>query len=334
MVALPPPDVLTRSLRDLIAAGRFRDAFELHQLSDNPSASLRPEAQLLAATAATRVGELKAAQVLATGAFERYRLKADADGRMRAVNLLGAIKFENGLLEDAERCFSDALSLARQLDDSLLVAHASNNLASVAHLRDAPDEALSLYRSALLSYQRLGDRQGAAQTYHNFGLAFRQIGQWQEAENSAAQAVRHAELAGEASVMALAVMGRIELNLARGELDIAAQDVERASKLTAESHDQIGGAEVRRLRALLALKQQDYETASKEAEAARAVAQLFSSALLQADCAGVCALALRGLGLHERAAERRDEAVTGWQRLGAQTLLDRFEEDWSQLLPS
>jgi hypothetical protein len=64
------------------------------------------------------------------------------------------------------------LELARQLDDTLMAAHASNNLASVAHLRGEPETSLSLYRVALLAYQRLGDRRGTAQTYHNLGLSF------------------------------------------------------------------------------------------------------------------------------------------------------------------
>ena len=40
----------------------------------------------------------------------------------------------------------------------LLAARASNNLASVSYLEGRVPEARSLYREALLSYQRLGDR--------------------------------------------------------------------------------------------------------------------------------------------------------------------------------
>ena len=57
-----------------------------------------------------------------------------------------------------------------------MAARASNNLASLAQLGERPEVALSLYRSALISYQRLGDRRGMAETHHNLGLVFRQLG--------------------------------------------------------------------------------------------------------------------------------------------------------------
>ena len=91
---------------------------------------------------------------------------------MRATNLAGAIAFERGQLDEAERAFGEALELARRLGDRLIEARASNNLASVAHLRGRPEAALSLYRGALLSYQRLGDRRGAAETWQICHSAF------------------------------------------------------------------------------------------------------------------------------------------------------------------
>ena len=87
---------------------------------------------LLAATAATRLGELNEGSALAAQALTHFRSRGDWDGRMRAQNLLGAIHWERGQMAEAERVFGEALQLARQLSDSLMLARASNNLASVA----------------------------------------------------------------------------------------------------------------------------------------------------------------------------------------------------------
>jgi tetratricopeptide (TPR) repeat protein len=318
-----PSDDPARELRQLVETGRYRDALDAYQRSGGIAGT--PEAELLAATAATRVGDLGRAVTLAETALELFRVRADTDGRMRAMNLLGAIAFEHGRLDDAERCFGKALELARTLDDTRMAAHASNNLASVAHLQSRPDVALSLYRGALLAYQRLGDRRGMAQTYHNLGLAFRQREDWEDAEAAALQAVRHAEETGDGALLALAVTGRSEFHIERGELDLARQELVRAEKLSIQSHDEVGLAEARRLGALLALKVGKFEEAAGLALAARMVAEKLGILQMQAECAGLAAQALRGLGKAAEADGYRAEALGLFERLGATKLKQDLE---------
>ena len=326
--ALPTAETLLPTLRALLAAGRFSEALEQHRrVADAPWAA-HAEARLLAATAAMRVGDLDSAERLATLALEQFAQRADGDGRMRAANLLGALHFERGQLDVAERRFSEARRLARTLDDTLLGARASNNLASVAHLRGQPELALMLYREALLGYQRLGDRRGTAETYHNLGLSFRQIAAWNDAEAATTQALRHAEIVGERSLLALAVMGRAELSMERGEYDVAARELERAAALAREADDELGAAEALRLLALLALREGDGERALAHAEQGRVTALTLGSALLAAECAAAAALALQRLARLEPARERRVEALGGFERLGATALASRLQAAW------
>ena len=327
MTSPAAPDDPARELRQLVDAGRYREALDAHQRvgGHHPRG---PEAELLAATAATRIGDLGTAVTLAETALELFRVRADTDGRMRASNLLGAIAFEHGRLDDADRCFGEALELARALDDTRMAAHASNNLASVAHLQSRPDLALSLYRSALLAYQRLGDRRGTAQTYHNLGLAFRQQEAWDDADAAALQAVRHAEEVGDGALLALAVTGRSESHIERGELDLARQELVRAEKLSVQSHDEVGLVEARRLEALLALKSGKLEDAAGQALAARMAAEKLGILQMQAECAGLLAQALRRLGRKVEADEYRAEALGLFERLGA----TRLKEDLERLL--
>ncbi|HEX5817895.1 MAG TPA: tetratricopeptide repeat protein [Gemmatimonadales bacterium] len=325
----PPADTLLPTLRALLSAGRFSEALEQHRRVVDAPGARRPEAQLLAATAAMRIGDLETAERLATLAREQFTQRADSDGRMRTANLLGALHFERGELEVAERSFAEARRLARTLDDTLLGARASNNLASVAHLRGQPELALMLYREALLGYQRLGDRRGTAETYHNLGLSFRQIAAWNDAEAATTQALRHAEIVGERSLLALAIMGRAELELERGDYDVARRELARASELAAAADDELGVAEAQRLQALLALREADAETALARAERGRVTALALGSALLAAECAAAAALALQRLGRIEAAQERRTEAMAGFERLGASALATRLQAAWT-----
>ena len=329
MVAPTAEPDLVAILRALTSAGRYREVVT-SWLAAPTAEARRSEAQLLAATASMRLGDVERAGNLAAEAAEGFRLRADQDGRLRALNLLGAVAFEQGALADAESRFEMARTLARQLGDTLFEAHAANNLASVAHLRGDAVTALSLYRAALLGYQRLGDRRGTAQTYHNLGLAFRELGAWQDADEATVQALRHARLVEDAALAALAVTGRAELDIARGALDVAARELDRAGELAAQVGDQLGIAEVGRVRAVAALQRNDPAAALDEARAAGGMANEQGSALLVAECAAAEALALLRLTRRDEAEERRRKATDGFARLGATGLAERFSREWDR----
>lgn len=319
-----------RELRQLVEAGRFREALGAHARTEDPAVRHRPEVELLAATAATRLGEWGQGVTLAESALERFRTRADSDGRMRAQNLLGAIAFENGRLDDAERAFGEALELARLLNDSRMMANASNNLASVAHLRGRPDLALSLWRTALLSYQRQGDRRGTAQTWHNLSLAFREQHYMDDAEAAALEAVRHAEEVGEATLVALAIMGRAEVHIERNELALAARELDRAEVRALAVEDHVGLVDIGRLRARLALRAGQPEDAVSHALAARQGAIRLGLLQLEAECAATAAVALYRLGRTAESNMERDDALARFDQLGATGMKEALLRDLGQ----
>jgi len=323
----PTPDDPARELRSLVATGRFQEAFERFQ-SGGAGVAREPEAALMAATAATRLGRYGAGISTAESALAQFHARGDRDGRMRALNLLGVIAFERGHLEEAERNLGEALDLARELDDSLMAARASNNLASLAQLGERHEVALSLYRSALVSYQRLGDRRGMAETHHNLGLVFRQMARLYDARESVEQAVRLADGAADASLRALTLTGQAELYLGLGELARARQEAGVAQQLARGCGDEIGAAEAGRLRALVGLAEGELEVALAEAEAARDTAVRHGSALLQGESAAAAARVLRALGRTAEAETLRAEARSLFERLGAVNWLREFDAAW------
>ena len=84
-------DDALRELRQLVGSGHFREAVDSYQSVNDPEWRANPEAQLLTATSATRLGEFGLAAPLAAAAGSRFRTTADRPGRMRATNLLGAV---------------------------------------------------------------------------------------------------------------------------------------------------------------------------------------------------------------------------------------------------
>ncbi|MEP7324557.1 MAG: tetratricopeptide repeat protein [Gemmatimonadota bacterium] len=317
------------NMRNLLSQGRFPEVLaEFRQLQGR---NLPPDALLLAATAATRLGDFGLGTSSATAALDRFRSRADDDGRMRSLNLLGVISFERGQLDQAEQCFTQSLELARKLDDNLMMARASNNLASFMYLRNDTMGALTLFRSALLSYQRMGDRRGMAESYHNLGIIFREMEAWVDAMDASERALRHAEQVGEPGLLGLAATGRAEISVARGELDMAQPELLRAAQLARAAGDSLGIIEVGRVQALWYLGRNEYLKAGDEAEKARAAAEQDRAAVLQAECAAVAARAWKLLGIPEKAETRRQEAAQLFQAQGAKRRLEEFERLWQIL---
>lgn len=325
---MAPADPLTH-LRTLLDEGRFREAVAWRRGAE-PMLSGRPEGRLMAATAAMRAGEVDLSRMDATAALEEFVARADQDGRMRCHNLLGAIAFEQGKVAEARTAFATGLSLAEELGDALVVARASNNLASVAHLRGRAEEALSLYRTALLAYQRLGDRRGAAETYHNLAVTFRDMELWPDALDAVAEAVRHADMTGDAWLQALVLAGKAELHLAMDDTDLAAQVLEQAAALAEKAGDRVGIGEAHRLRALIALARDDAGTALAEAEAGRAIGSGVGSALLEGECAAAAARACLVLGEDEAFQRYRETAEERFTALGATRFLADFRRHISE----
>lgn len=286
---------------------------------------------LQSATAALRRGDVRAASDEGDRAANLFWKRGDADGRMRALNLLGAVAFEAGALDRAREHFEGALGLARSLGDTLLTARANNNLASVASLRGDSLEALSLYRSALLDYQRLGDRRGAGETCHNLALVFRELGAQADADEASEQALRHAELSGDHQLRALAVLGRAELDLDRPDHERARAGIERGRMLMQEAGDEVGALEADRLAAALALREGRTDEAARMAGDAADRALALGSRLLEAELAVIASLALRRMGKADGAGLRRDQALDGFRQLGASGLLERYEQEWEAI---
>jgi tetratricopeptide (TPR) repeat protein len=317
-----------RSLRELLAQGRFQEAVDAYQHTEDGVLREHPDYLLLAATAAMRVGNVRLAAEVAAAALERFERRTDPDGRMRASNLLGVIAFETGRVADAETYFEGALALAMSLEDSLMVARTSNNLASLAVLRGTLDAALKRFPTALLGYQRLGDRRGTAESYHNLGLVYRLLGDWRNADTASAEAVRHAEAADAPGLLALALMGRAEFHLERGDVGLARQELDRADGVAAPTGDEIGAAESARLRALVLLLAGDHAGALELADRTRARAQELGQPLIEAECVAAASRALRALGRGEEAERRHREAVALFERLGASAFLAKCRREW------
>lgn len=321
-------DDTLRELRQLVGSGRFRDAVDYYQRQTDDQWRANPDAQLLAATSATRLGDFSLAAPLAESANIKFREKTDRHGRMRASNLLGVVRIEQGLVAEAEQHLGEALALAHELADSLVAARAANNLATLAHMGNRPETALSLYRSALVTYQRIGDRQGLIETYHNFGIVFRQSDVLDQALEASENALRLAEAGGEPGLLAPALTGLAEVHLAAGESQLAEATAVRARDLAESANDPLSVAEAERILGLAWMREGRLEAALSVANHACELALGHQSRLLEGETTAARALVLRAMNRVVEAEQQHLLARTIFVELGATGYLKEFDAAW------
>src|SRR3954469_9142300 len=163
--AQQPDDVLDRA-RELARAGAWSAVVALLEPMA-PFTVSSGDLRVLYAEALMRVGRERDACEWLRTIVPPLLASGDRPNHRRALNLLGVGSFFLGDLDEASGAFNAALDLAAEEDDLLLIARTTNNLGMIANLRGAHESALGHYRLAVPAYQRLGQRRGLAESYHN-----------------------------------------------------------------------------------------------------------------------------------------------------------------------
>ena len=235
----------------------------------------------------------------------------------RAVNLAGAASFEHSDLNNAQLAFERALELGRIDDDHLLVARATNNLAVISTIRGRHNEALALYAIALPAYQRLGNVNGLAESYHNAAIAHRKLRQLQIADEHEQRAAEFARQVRNEHLVALILVGRAEISLLRGDAALAEATAWRASIDLAAVHDPSRQADAIRLCGAARLALGKLAEACEALDTAVELAAAHGNTLIEAESRWTRALASLARGQRQAALDDAERAATFFEQLNA-----------------
>ena len=166
-----------------------------------------------------------------------------------ATNVLAISFWQRGLLNDAAQLYDDAGRMAHAAGDTSLVAIVQQNLGVIASMRGDLPLALRHYRSSLAGYRELGLDQHVGNLLNNIGLAYAELGRWDDAERTYHEALALAASCGDASVALMVDVNRAELRISRGDYAEAQLICERVLqqarpnndvRILAEVHKQCG----------------------------------------------------------------------------------------------
>lgn len=306
-----------RETRQAVRQGRFREAAAA-LLAAPADARATPEALLLSAMTAWRLGDFGRSRAAAVQARDGFRARGDTDGEMRAENVAAAGAFALGDLAEAERGFTRALQLADALADDLMMARCANNLGNVAYYLNHPEAALSFYRLAVANFERVTFWAGLAEGWLNSAIVLHDAGDLRGSREAGQRAVEAAERSGDERILGQALAARSETDVALGDVELGRALAERALRL-ARAHDHpMGAADALRILASIARISGDADRALSAAREALDITARVGDPWRQAEVHRELGRLYAAVGRAEDAAQEYAAAAEGFQRLGAE----------------
>ena len=303
---------------ELAASGHHAEVVEYLGGRDLSELERSPSVALLYGTSQARLGKYDEGMRWLDLALEGARKKDEHAVERRALNARGAIALVSGRIDEAADFFTQALMFASRDGDLATTGRCSNNLGIISNLRGRHAEAIGSWKIAVAAFDRAGLRQGVAECRHNLGISYKEQGALDRALAEADRAVAESYAAGDSTLWAMAVRGRAEIRVARGDLKVAGQELEEVRQVRHRVPDPVGEAEDLRIGALLLAAHGNLE----EAEAAlREVADRAASYRrphVQAQALRDLATTLRRSGKKAEAQEAARLAKAIFTELGAE----------------
>jgi len=234
---------MLNSIKKLAETGHH--AAVAQQLGELPAQDLEqsPTLALLFGIAQARLGHHSIGKQWVGIGLETARARRDHAVEARALNVSGAIAFEEGRIDDAVSYFTRGLGEAERLSDRATVGRCSNNLGIIASLRGEFGRAIGSYTMALAAFQQVRHRAGVAEALHNLAITYRELSDLAKALEAEERALQESGAAGEVALEAKIRCGRAEIRLMGGDAEVAQREVQNALMMQREIGDVVGEAE-------------------------------------------------------------------------------------------
>src|SRR5258708_30745138 len=125
------------------------------------------------------------------------------------------------------------------MNTSSFVVNTAGQLAAAGHHA----EALSSWELGVAAFEKAGVPQGVAECAHNLAITYREQGTLDRALTEAERAIAEANASGDRTLAAMALRGRAEIRLTRGEVELARSDISAVQEIRRLVPNPVGEAE-------------------------------------------------------------------------------------------
>src|SRR5437016_395225 len=233
--------LVVEQARQLAAAGNHAEVIEYLGTRAGRELELSPSLALLYGTAQARLER----------ALDQARKRDEQTVERHALNARGALALVSGRIDEAADFCTRALMAASRDGDLATTGRCSNNLGIISHLRGRHAEAIGSWEIAVAAFERAGLAQGVAECRHNLAITYREQGALDRALAEADRAVAQAEAAGDRTLWAMALRGRAEIRVVRGEVGLARRELDLVREIRTRLPNAVAEAEDLRIAAMV-----------------------------------------------------------------------------------
>ena len=162
-------------------------------------------------------GDVEAGLDCVNAALAVAELRGDSAAIANAKNIIAISMWQRGQLDEAEALYQESGRMAQIAGDARLVAMVEQNLGVIASMRGDVPRALRHYRTSLAGYRTLGLDTYVANLLNDIGLAYSDLGRWDDAENTYREALALCDTCGDASTALMVDVNRAAMRIARGD---------------------------------------------------------------------------------------------------------------------
>jgi DNA-binding SARP family transcriptional activator/tetratricopeptide (TPR) repeat protein len=242
-------------------------------------------------------------------ALDSTRISASRFGEGCIQNNIGAITFYLGQYENAARSYTQALAIAREIDDEIGESACLFNIGTTLLERGIYGKAIEFYRQSLVIAERLDDKDGQAQVYHRLGEVHQRWERPAEAERfyhrSLAMRIQQNDTRNQA--VTLAKLG--DLCVDGDDPQKAIEYCERSLTISRDTYDHRKAAEALAIRGAAHYKLGAHVESAASAEEAAVLYHALSHARGEARALEILAQAQEAMGDTTAADKSRENAL-------------------------
>jgi len=321
--------LVVEKARQLAAAGNHAEVVAYLGAQAERDLEGSPTLALLYGAALGRLGRNEEGVQWLDKALDEARKGDDQAVERHALNARGALAFVSGRIDEAVDYCTQALMAASRDGDLATTGRCSNNLGIISNLRGRHAEAIGSWEIALAAFERAGLDQGVAECHNNLAITYLEQGALDRALTEAGKAVTRAEAAGDRTLQALALRGRGEIHVVRGELDLAHHDLDAVRELRGFVPNSINDAEDLRVVALVRAAEGDVGAAERALREVIQRAGMHSRPQLQAEATRDLAIVLHRAERHVEAQAAARAAKAIFAQLGAEREIRKLAgQEW------
>jgi len=182
-------------------------------------------------------------------AAKHFTRAKDQLGLARVENHLGISLAERGELKEATAHMRKARSMFERAKQAEMSAVVTMDLGILANIQGKHDEALIFYQQVLPRFEELGSLTRLAELHHNYAMMYLAKGEHTEALGQFDMSLGYSARAEYKPLIGLSYLGKSALHQRQGDYPLAGAFANRALSVFRELDDQLGMADVYKVKA-------------------------------------------------------------------------------------